>query len=225
VDQRWDNVGVDDGLDLRGVASGHVGDGPARLLADTILSGAQQRKQSGERSAVDDNLGLDVVTGDNVADGSEGGSLDGSGGVHQQLHETAGDAGLDHGLDLVVGAIREVGNGPAGVDEHLVIEGVYELSKDGEGGLDLGQLAAVKLSQVSKYVPSASLAAGSCHGRSCSGSKWHFGACSACGCRPREPAAGARRQPAAQSRGMRGCHRRCYPGPTRPAPGHLARGC
>lgn len=137
VDQRRDDIGIDDSLDLGGVAGGDVGDGPAGLLADAVLGGAQERQQSGERAAVDDDLGLDVVASDNVTDGAEGRGLDRGGGVHQQLYETAGDAGLDDGLDLVVGAIGQVRDGPAGVDEHLVVERVDELGKDGQGGLDL----------------------------------------------------------------------------------------
>lgn len=57
--------------------------------------------------------------------------------MHQQLYETAGNTGLDDSLNLVVGSIREVGDGPARVDEDFVIERVDELGKDGECGLDL----------------------------------------------------------------------------------------
>jgi hypothetical protein len=108
VDQWGDDVSVDDSLDLGRVAGGDVGDSPACLLTDTILSGAQQRKQGRERAAVDDDLGLDIITSNNVADRAQGGGLDRGGGVHEQLDESARDAGLDDGLDLVVGAIGEV---------------------------------------------------------------------------------------------------------------------
>ena len=137
VDQRGDDVSIDDGLDLGGVAGGDVGDGPASLLADSVLGGAEKGQQRRERAAVDDNLRLDVVASHNVADGAQGGGLDGGRGVHEQLYETAGDAGLDDGLDLVVGAIGEVRDGPAGVDEDLVVERVYELGEHGQGRLDL----------------------------------------------------------------------------------------
>ena len=137
VDQRRDDVSIDDSLDLGGVAGGDVGDGPARLLADSVLGGAQQRKQCRERAAVDDDLGLDVVTSHDVTDRAQGGGLDGGGRVHEQLYKTAGDASLNDGLDLVVGAIGKVGDGPAGVDEDFVVERVYELGEHGEGRLDL----------------------------------------------------------------------------------------
>jgi hypothetical protein len=57
--------------------------------------------------------------------------------VHQQLDKTAGYASLDDGLNLVVGAVGEVRDGPAGVNEDLVVERVDELGEDGQGGLDL----------------------------------------------------------------------------------------
>jgi hypothetical protein len=137
VDERGDDVGVDDSLDLGRVASGDVGDGPASLLADSVLSGAQQGEQSRERAAVDDDLSLNVISSNNVSDGSKCGGLDGGGSVHQELYKAAGNASLNDGLDLVVGSIGEVGDGPAGIDKDLVIEGVYELGKDGERRLDL----------------------------------------------------------------------------------------
>lgn len=137
VDQRRDDVSIDDSLDLGGVAGGDVGDGPAGLLADSILSGAQKRQQGRERAAVDDDLGLDVVTSHDVTNRTQGGGLDRGGSVHEQLYKTAGDASLNDGLNLVVGAIREVRDGPAGVDEDFVVERVYELGEHGEGRLDL----------------------------------------------------------------------------------------
>jgi hypothetical protein len=141
VDQRGDDVGINDTLDLCGVAGSDVGDGPASLLADTVLSGAQQGKQSGQRTAVDDDLGLDVIAGNDVADRSKGGGLDRCGGVHEQLYQAAGNAGLDDSLDLVVGSIRQVGDGPAGVDENLVIERVDELGENGKSGLNLEDMS------------------------------------------------------------------------------------
>ena len=41
---------------------------------------------------------LDVVAGDDVADGPEGGRDDGLVVVHHQLHEAPTDSGIDHGL-------------------------------------------------------------------------------------------------------------------------------
>lgn len=47
VDERRDDIGINDGLDLRRGASCNVGDGPARLLPDTLLSRRQERQESG----------------------------------------------------------------------------------------------------------------------------------------------------------------------------------
>lgn len=41
--------------------------------------------------------------------------------IHQEVHETAHDARLDDGLDLVARAVGEVRDGPARVDEDLVV--------------------------------------------------------------------------------------------------------
>jgi len=105
VNERAHQVGVNDSLDLSGVASSNVADGPASLLADAILSGAQKGEQSGKSTAVDDDLGLDVVSSDDVANGTEGGSLDRGRCVHEQLDKAAGNVSLDDGLDLVVGTV------------------------------------------------------------------------------------------------------------------------
>ena len=55
---------------------------------------------------------------------------------HQQIHQSPADTTLNDGLDLVVGAVREVRESPTGVDENLVVQGVDELGQDGQGGSD-----------------------------------------------------------------------------------------
>ena len=137
VDQRRNNVGLDDGLNLCRVAGGDVRNGPARLLADAVLGGAQQGEQSPECTTVNDDLGLDVIARNDVANGSQSGCLDGCGGVHQELYETTRDASLNDSLDLVVGAIGKIGDGPASIDKDFVVERVDELGKDRESGLNL----------------------------------------------------------------------------------------
>ena len=39
--------------------------------------------------------------------------------VQEELDESATDAGVDDGLDLVVGSVGEVGQRPAGVCQHV----------------------------------------------------------------------------------------------------------
>lgn len=108
VDERGDDVGVNDSLDLVGRASGDVRDGPAGLFPDTVLRGGKQAEERGESSRRDDNLGLEVVSGDNVSNGAERWGLDGGGRVHQEVDKAAADTRLDNSLDLVVGSVREV---------------------------------------------------------------------------------------------------------------------
>jgi hypothetical protein len=57
--------------------------------------------------------------------------------VHEQLHQAAWNTSLNDSLNLVVGAVRKVGNGPARIDKDLVVERVYEFGKNRECGLDL----------------------------------------------------------------------------------------
>merc|ERR1719253_486367 len=62
---------------------------------------------------------LEMVPRDDVPHGPEGRRLDGRAGVEEELHEAAADAGLDDRLDLLVGAVGQVAQGPAGVRQHL----------------------------------------------------------------------------------------------------------
>ncbi len=48
VDERRNDVGVNNGLDLSRVAGRDVGDGPTRLLADAILVRAEEGQKAGE---------------------------------------------------------------------------------------------------------------------------------------------------------------------------------
>jgi hypothetical protein len=54
-------------------------------------------------------------------------------GVHEELHQTSAHASVDNGLDLVVAAIGQIREGPAGIDEHLLVSGVEEIGEGWEG--------------------------------------------------------------------------------------------
>ena len=56
---------------------------------------------------------------------------------HEQLDEPAADVGLNDGLDLVVGSVGEVAQGPAGVREHLLVVGVHQTRQGRESLLGL----------------------------------------------------------------------------------------
>lgn len=67
---------IDDSLNLHGRSSSNVGNGPTSFLPDSILRRGQQAKQSWEGARRDDNLGLEIITGDNVTDRSKSRGLD-----------------------------------------------------------------------------------------------------------------------------------------------------
>jgi len=56
--------------------------------------------------------------------------------VHEQLYQAARNVCLDDSLDLVVGAVGKVRDGPAGVDEDLVVKRVDELGENGKSRSD-----------------------------------------------------------------------------------------
>ena len=137
VDQRGDNVGVNDILNLNTGPCGDVGDGPASLLANVVLGAGEKGQQGLEGAAVNDNLSLNIITCDNVSDRTKSGSLDGRQVVHQQLDKTTADARLDNSLDLLIRAVREIGHGPAGVNQDFIITRVNQLGKDAQRGRNL----------------------------------------------------------------------------------------
>ena len=65
------------------------------------------------------HLRLNVVSRDYIPHGPERRRHDALVGVHEQLHQPPADARIDDGLDLLVGPVREVGQGPAGVGQHV----------------------------------------------------------------------------------------------------------
>jgi len=56
---------------------------------------------------------------------------------HEQVDQSPTHSTLYHSLDLIVRPVRQIADGPAGIDEHLVIEGVDEFRQDSQGGCNL----------------------------------------------------------------------------------------
>ena len=137
VDERRDDVRIDDGLDLLRGSSGNVGDRPASLLADTILGRGEKGEESRKGARSDHDLGLEVVARDDVANRAQSRRLNGCRGVHEEVNETPADTRLDDGLDLVVRTIREVRDRPASVNKDFVVKRVDQLGQDGESWRDL----------------------------------------------------------------------------------------
>ena len=78
-------------------------------------------QKAGEGATVDDDLGLDVITSHDVAHGPERGADDGLLVVHEELHDPPAHAAVNHRLDLVVGPVTEVGEGPARVGQDVAV--------------------------------------------------------------------------------------------------------
>jgi hypothetical protein len=57
--------------------------------------------------------------------------------MHEQLHQSAGNASFNDGLDLIVGSIGKVRDGPASINQYLIVKGVDELGQDRKGGGNL----------------------------------------------------------------------------------------
>lgn len=139
VDKRGNEVGINDRLDLGGGTSGDVGDRPAGFLPDPVFGRREKRKESGQGTRRNNDLGLEIVAGHDIADGSQGGCLDGCRRVHEELHQSATDTRLNDGLDLVVGSIGKVGDRPACIDQDLVVQRVDELGENSQSRGDLGR--------------------------------------------------------------------------------------
>ena len=75
-DQRGDELGVNDVIDLRLGPRGDVRDGPAGFLANSLLGARQKGQETWKSIVVDDELGLEIVTSYNVSNGSQCWSLD-----------------------------------------------------------------------------------------------------------------------------------------------------
>ena len=58
--------------------------------------------------------------------------------MHEQLNQATRDAGFNNSLDLIVRAVGKVGDGPAGINQNLIVEGVDKLSQDRQSGQNLG---------------------------------------------------------------------------------------
>ena len=72
----WDEASVQYCLDLHGLSSSDVGNGPGSLLLDVGLWVCEQGREVGQGTVVQHHLGLLVVPCHNVADGSQSRGLE-----------------------------------------------------------------------------------------------------------------------------------------------------
>ena len=97
-------------------------------------------QEARQGSAVDDDLGLDVVTCHDVPHRSQGGADDRLLVVHEELDYPPADAAVDNCLDLVVGSVTEIGESPAGVSQDVSVVMEQEPGEDRQGWGDLKSL-------------------------------------------------------------------------------------
>jgi hypothetical protein len=74
--------------------------------------------------------------------------------VHQKIHQASTHPGLDDSLNLVIRAIGEVGDCPTGVDEDFIVEGIYELGENSQGGRNLEENDAYEQETWEEGIPS-----------------------------------------------------------------------
>lgn len=70
--------------------------------------------------------------------------------MQEELNKSARNARLDNGLNLIVGAVRKVRNGPASIDQDLVIERVNKLRKDRQGRSNLLKKRGVRYHHINE---------------------------------------------------------------------------
>ena len=76
------------------------------------------------------------LVGDDISDGAESRRLDGRGRIQRQFDEATTDSALNDGLNLFVGAVRQVAQGPTGVGQDFLVGAVNERRQSGKGRLD-----------------------------------------------------------------------------------------
>lgn len=67
-----EDIGIDDRLNLFTISGRDIRNGPRSLFANRFLFRTEESKYARQSIAVEDDLGLCVVTGDNIADCSQG---------------------------------------------------------------------------------------------------------------------------------------------------------
>ena len=75
LNQRRNNVVLDDALNLLLVSGGDVRDGPTGFLANALFRAGEECEQARQGIVVDDKLCLQVIARDNVSDRTESGRL------------------------------------------------------------------------------------------------------------------------------------------------------
>ena len=70
VNKGRDEIRINDRLDLITVASGDIRNSPAGFFSNCLLGAGEKAQESRKSTAVDYNLSLNIVSGDNITDRS-----------------------------------------------------------------------------------------------------------------------------------------------------------
>ena len=85
LNQGGDEVRLNNRHNLLNVSGSDITDSPASFLADTFLGRGEKSRYRFQNTTVDNSLGLHIVTGYNITQAAQGGSLDGIWGVPKEL--------------------------------------------------------------------------------------------------------------------------------------------
>ena len=68
--------------------------------------------------------------------------------MHEQLYKATGNTRFNDSLDFVIGTIRKIGNGPASINQNLVIQRVDKLGQDWQSRENLLNMLAYHQSSI-----------------------------------------------------------------------------
>eukprot|EP00123_Amoebidium_parasiticum_P010744 comp20291_c0_seq1/m.25464 comp20291_c0_seq1/g.25464 ORF comp20291_c0_seq1/g.25464 comp20291_c0_seq1/m.25464 type:complete len:319 (+) comp20291_c0_seq1:824-1780(+) len=124
--------GLENRLDLLLSARSDIGYRPACLLAQTLLGTAHQVQKHRQHTGIQHNLCLHVLAGHHVTQSAQGRGHHRLGRVHQQFDKPLAHPRLQHSLDLVVCAVTQIAQRPAGISQYLLIVDPDQTRKHGE---------------------------------------------------------------------------------------------
>ena len=131
------DVALQGSLNLRRGSSGDVRDSPGALLHHVALGGRFQNITDGAHGTeVEGGLGLFRGSGDDVSNGTEGGSDNGLVGGPHQFDKSGDKTSFDNSLDASILTVSNVRDSPAGITQNLLILEVEKTVQRLQAALD-----------------------------------------------------------------------------------------
>ena len=136
TNNKRDDSRINNHLNLLFATGSDVGDTPASLLPHGLVGIMEQLLQEFQsQGALQDSLGLSLVTSHNVSNHTKSGGLNGGGFVVQQLNNPGNDGGLLYNsLNAIVGSVSQIRKSPAHIGQNFVIRSVQESAQHADGG-------------------------------------------------------------------------------------------